>query len=206
VQNLILYVHANPMKAKLVSGFEALADYRWCSHSYLFRGQCPYPWLKIDYMRSQLGLDDGALMGYFAGLSHRCREPFNPWCRDEERERTIPALPEHARSKEAAWVASKIQDVEKARIFRIRLQKKPNLLCRLIDGAREHFGVKQIWESRCSKSTRTAFNVFAHWAVGLAGYSRVLVARMIGCDPNTVSRAVQRGKFEAAGVPFPIPL
>lgn len=206
VRNLMVYIHANPLKAGLVSNPDALADYRWCSHSYLFQKQSPYTWLKTDYMKSQLGLEDGAMIGYLAGLSQRCSEPFNPWCRDEERERSLPALPEHARGKEAAWVASKIRDVEKARIFRVRLQKQPNILCRLIDGAKEHFGVQQIWERGGSRATRSAFNVFAHWAVGLGGYSKVLVSRMIGCDPNTVSRAVQKGKVEAAGVPFPIAL
>jgi hypothetical protein len=155
-------------------------------------------------MKSQLGLADGVVVGYLSGLSERCSEPFNPWNRDEERERSLPALPENTCSKEAAWVASKIREVEKARIFRIRLQKEPNVLCRLINGAKEHFGVEQIWEKRCSKTIRAAFEAFSYWAVGLAGYSGVLVSRMIGCDPNTVLRAAKRGKIEAAGVPFPI--
>ncbi len=205
IDNLIMYVHANPVKGGVVPDLGVLANYRWCSHSYLFQNN-PYHWLKTDYMKSRLGLEDGKPAEYIAGLSMKCYESFDPWYYDEERERPMPGIPKHARSEESAWVMSNILRVEKERIFQIRLHKRSNILMRLLHEAKRTFDVEDIWGKYRSAKTVAAFNVFSYWAVRIAGYSGVLVARMFGCHPNTVLRAARRGVTDAAGLPFPIDL
>lgn len=66
------------------------------------------------------------------------------------------------------------------------------------------FSVESIYSKYCSGTTRTGFNVFSYWAVVLAGFSGVLIARMIGSHPNAVLRTAGIGKTDSAGVPFPI--
>lgn len=204
LRNLIMYLHVNPVKAGLVSGLSDLANYRWCSHSLLFEENNPYPWLKTDFMKCQLGFDSGSPIGYLSGLSHRCGESFDPWYYDRKRKRPMPAVPEHARSEESSWVISKLLEVEKERIFKIRLHRQPKVLWRLLNSAKEHFGVEAISGKHRSSENRTAFQVFVYWAVDRAGYSGTLIARLLGCHPTTVLKAVPRGKLHAEKIPFPV--
>jgi REP element-mobilizing transposase RayT len=57
VMGLIRYVHRNPLKAGLVRGFDALADYPWCGHGALMGRRAPLPFEAVSTALSFFGSD-----------------------------------------------------------------------------------------------------------------------------------------------------
>lgn len=51
---LLGYIHCNPIKAGIVSGFDDLEEYRWCGHGAIL-GARSEPWQNVLYVLSKLG-------------------------------------------------------------------------------------------------------------------------------------------------------
>jgi len=52
VKNLILYIHANPIRANIVSSTKELDSYSWSSHNLLKEDTSSCSWFKRDYILS----------------------------------------------------------------------------------------------------------------------------------------------------------
>jgi len=57
-QELVRYIHLNPLRANLVKNIADLERYRWCGHGALF-GYVKYPWQDCDYVLSWFGSRKG---------------------------------------------------------------------------------------------------------------------------------------------------
>jgi REP element-mobilizing transposase RayT len=54
LEELIRYIHLNPLRANLVSDLKALDRYRWCGHSAIM-GRTACDWLNIEYVLKLFG-------------------------------------------------------------------------------------------------------------------------------------------------------
>ncbi len=203
LRNLILYVHANPLKAGIVSDLDALLEYPWTSHADLLGVNREYSWLRTEYMMLELGISEYGCIGYLAGLSQYRSEEFDPWENLSDLAFTEPTPPDHASDTEREWIRAKILEIERERSFRIRLQKQPDLMPKLYSEALNHFIVQYIPRYNRSGNESKALRLFAFWAVCVAGYTGALVAKIVGLSPNTVLRAARKGKEVAEIIPFP---
>ncbi|RDD31534.1 hypothetical protein CR161_05075 [Prosthecochloris sp. ZM] len=55
---LVAYIHLNPLRARLVSSFEELASYPWCSHAILMK-TLHYAWVDREYVLQFFGDKEG---------------------------------------------------------------------------------------------------------------------------------------------------
>jgi len=85
------YVHLNPVRAKLLSGRQKLADYRWSSYGeYLKSPRERWPWLRVDRLFGEWGIpkDSPAGRQHFERLMETRRASEDP----EERKKIEPVL------------------------------------------------------------------------------------------------------------------
>jgi REP element-mobilizing transposase RayT len=74
-QKLVGYIHANPLKAKMVGGIRQLRGYRWTSHAQLM-GRPGHSWLQKDAVLASFGGTVGeARQYYLEALAYETCQP-----------------------------------------------------------------------------------------------------------------------------------
>lgn len=74
LQELLRYIHLNPLRAGIVPDYESLCLYRWSGHAALF-GTRAVPWQDVTYILALFGPDEetaGSIYGEFVakGINH----------------------------------------------------------------------------------------------------------------------------------------
>lgn len=207
ITQLILYIHANPLRAGMVDSVEDLAGYRWSSHRYLYGHRCPFKWLKVGYMNALLSMKPGDFASnYLKILGRQTQSPCDPWERDEEHAEPFPTVPANVCQEEAQWVRTIVRAAEEKRVFRARLRKLPNHLQKLVEASCAPFGISGSLpgESIRTASRQKALRLFSHWAVTHAGYTGAFIGRLLQLNGSTILRAARLGRRLAEGTAFPL--
>jgi REP element-mobilizing transposase RayT len=204
LQQLVLYINANPLNGNVVQDSEGLAEYEWCSHrDYLNLQQQRFSWLNCGYISEIINSPEGT-GSYRTVFNKYCAVEFDPWQVDEQCEEVNDNVPLSLTKEEALWIRQMIQTAEQKRKQCERLQKTPNIIRILLHKSCDSFGVDPsiaFMKSR-SNRVRNVLQLFSFWAVRCAGFSGSFIGRMVDRSATTILRAAQRG--EMFNLPVPV--
>ena len=212
VKNLILYIHSNPVSANIVSSIRKLDRYNWSSHIFLTKKENPYSWYKRDYVLSVFtNKNNGSYKSYIKELQAYTNEPsdcFNAWDLDLDHSTPDPVIPSKVFKKEATWVRKKVREAEKKQKTMEMLIRQPNIIQTLLKASCKHFAIKKYdFEQKIRHQTVEICKViklFSYWAIEVAGFSGVLVGKLLQRSNTAVLRSATLGESMALEVPFPI--
>jgi REP element-mobilizing transposase RayT len=207
VKNLILYLHANPLRAAMVQTVEQLQECVWSSHQVLLGRSSSPSWLKTDFMKAVLsGLGAFDTAGYLRQISAYVNQEFNAWEYDPGRELPLPTIPSRIFADEARWVREKMRATDQKRIFQDRIRQQPKAIQTLLERSCAHFSVTQqhIEAGRRSRPVSKALKLFSYWAIVRAGFSGTLVGRLVSRSNTAVLRASLMGEKLSHECPFPL--
>jgi len=210
IKKLILYVHANPLRAGKVKNIKELERDKFNSHRYLLKGKSPYSWLDVDYMTAVVSDPDAPLLhGYLKEVqSFRSAGFCDPWQQIENRDAPIPRVLSTLYTKQAKWIKEITAKSDERKKRRAELRKIPNVLQLLMEASCKKFCIDttQFLGVKRTKERNSALSLFSFWAITVCGYSGSVIGRMLGLDSSTVLRAAKRGSLLAETVAFPIAL
>jgi len=215
-QELVRYIHLNPLRAKIVDDMKELDDYDYCGHSAL-TGKKKREWQDVVYVLSHFGKSVGkARKGYIAyikegvGLGRRPElvsggliRSLGGWDKVKEMR-----LNRHKRIKgdqrilgESDFVLDVLSESEEAFSRRYKLKSKGYDFDKVVDRVSKIFEVEKdyITGKGRQKGRVQARDLLCYWTVAELGMSMVDLARKFDITPAAVSYAVQRGEKIAKG-------
>ena len=212
VKNLILYIHSNPVLANIVSSTRKLNTYNWSSHTFLSKKDNPYSWYKRDYVLSVFtNKNNSSYKNYIKQLlayTNETPDSFNAWDLDLNHNTPDPVIPSKVFKKEATWVRKKVREAEQKQKTIETLIRQPNIIQILLNASCKQFSMEKIdYEKKIRHQTVEICKViklFSYWAIEVAGFSGVLVGKLLGRSNTSVLRAATLGESLALEVPFPI--
>lgn len=204
IRQLLLYIHANPLRAGIVDCVEQLEHYQWSSHGcYLHSGPGCYPWVHTAYLKTLVGGTEvylNVLQDYVA----KDADGFDAWVVDEQCKRINDTAPAEVCAEEAQWVREKIRLAAEQRSRRKTLVSKPGIIQDLLIKACEHYRVDPAGVELKSQARQVCkvVQLFCHWAIGQAGFSGVFIGRLLDKSGAAVLRAAAKGAVCAIPVPL----
>jgi len=215
-QELVRYIHLNPLRAKIVDDMKELDHYDYCGHSALI-GKKKREWQDVVYVLSYFGKSVGkARKGYISyikegiGLGRRPElvgggliRSLGGWDKVKE-----VRLNRHERIKsdqrilgESDFVLDVLSESEDAFSRKYNLRSKGYDFDRVVDRVSKLFKVEKdyITGKGRQKERVRARDLLCYWTVTELGMSMVDLARKFDITPAAVSYAVQRGEKIAKG-------
>lgn len=209
VKKLILYIHANPFHANVVSSVDELSS-SWSSHRALINADNLFPWLNRDYMLSLFSSNasENTYLDELAQYVNQPTEDFHAWKQEIDRELPEPVLPSEVFHQEAAWVRKTVKEAEQKRIVREKLIRVPNIIQKLLTASCDYFSLdRKSFDEHIQKQTRpitSVIQLFSYWAIEVVGFSGTVIGRIFQRSNTAILRAATLGKKVAPQVPFPI--
>ena len=211
LQELVRYIHLNPLRAGIVSNLAALNSYLYCGHSALM-GKRKWPWQKVDYVLHSFGKKvHRARREYFfyveAGVEQGHRRDLiggglvrslGGWA---EAEKLRLRGQDHIKSDErilgdSDFVDSVLAQAEEHYTRQCALRKRGYDLEKIAERVAEIYrvNVREVLARGRQEQRVSARSLFCFWAVRELGISLTALARRIGMSPPGVGYAVQRGE------------
>jgi REP element-mobilizing transposase RayT len=212
VRNLILYIHANPVRGNILKSTKELDSFRWSSHRLLKRKKDLFSWFKRDYTLSLFTSQKRTcLNGYISELrshTNETTEDFNAWDVDPDHKTPEPIIPSTVFKKEAQWVRKIVKEAEKKLQIRKKLICQPDIIKKLLSASCKQFSInKNDFEENIRHRTNEICRVvklFSYWAIEIAGFSGVLVGKILHRSNSSVLRMASLGRPIAQNIPFPV--
>ncbi|MDI6775781.1 MAG: transposase [Syntrophales bacterium] len=210
-QELVRYIHLNPLRAGIVSNLADLNSYFYCGHSTLM-GKKECSWQDVDYVLHPFGKTvHSARRAYFsyveAGLEQGRREDLiggglvrtlGGWA--EAKKLRLKGL-EHIKSDERILGDSDFVDSVLARANeyctrQCELRRRGYSLEQIAKRVAEIYrmDVGEVLARGRQQQRVNARSLFCFWAVRELGISLADLARRLGMSPPGVGYAVQRGE------------
>ena len=211
LQELVRYIHLNPLRAGVVPNLEALNSYSYCGHRGLM-GKVGRPWQNVSYVLYSFGKTvRRARREYFSyveagvGQGHRrdligggLIRSLGGW---EEVEKLRLRGRDHIKSDErilgdSDFVGSVLGQAEEEYTRQCALRKRGYDVQRIAERVAEIYGVKirEVLARGRQKQRVNARSLFCFWAVRELGTSVTGLARQLGMSPAGVGYAAQRGE------------
>ncbi|MGD0919327.1 MAG: transposase [Thermodesulfobacteriota bacterium] len=211
LQELVRYIHLNPLRAGVVPHLEALNSYSYCGHRVLM-GKVGRPWQNVSYVLYSFGKTvRRARREYFSyveagvGQGHRrdligggLIRSLGGW---EEVEKLRLRGRDHIKSDErilgdSDFVGSVLGQAEEEYTRQCALRKRGYDVQRIAERVAEIYGVKikEVLARGRQKQRVNARSLFCFWAVRELGTSVTGLARQLGMSPAGVGYAAQRGE------------
>ncbi|MGD9200256.1 MAG: transposase, partial [Chitinispirillia bacterium] len=173
VKKLVLYFHANPLRAGIVKNVKELYMYYWSSHTAMTKKLNPFPWLNRDYTLSIFSIqEEYDSKDYYHALEtylHQPKENFNAREKEINRENPEPKLSSQVHDEEAAWVRETVQKAEQRRIMQEQLIQQPDIIQRLLDASCEAFSLsRENFNENIKNRTRkisSVIKLFSYWVI-----------------------------------------
>ncbi len=211
LQELVRYIHLNPLRAGVVPDLAALNSYPYCGHSALM-GKRKRPWQNVDYVLHSFGKRvRRARKEYFlyveAGVE-RGRRPdliggglvrsLGGWA---EAEKLKLRGQNHIKSDErilgdSDFVDSVLAQAEEPYTRQCALRRRGYDLEKIAERLEEIYGIKvgEVFARGRQQRRVSARSLFCFWAVREMGNSLASLAIRLGMSPAGVGYAVQRGE------------
>ncbi len=211
LQELVRYIHLNPLRAGVVPDLAALNSYPYCGHSALM-GKRKRPWQNVDYVLHSFGKRvRRARKEYFlyveAGVE-RGRRPdliggglvrsLGGWA---EAEKLKLRGQNHIKSDErilgdSDFVDSVLAQAEEPYTRQCALRRRGYDLEKIAERLAEIYGIKvgEVFARGRQQRRVSARSLFCFWAVREMGNSLASLAIRLGMSPAGVGYAVQRGE------------
>jgi putative transposase len=211
LQELVRYIHLNPLRAKLVEDVKALSRYAYSGHSALM-GRIKRPWQETDYVLSFFGRTLGkARLAYGryveSGIGQGRRKELSGgglirslggW---EEVKRIRGGGSSRVKGDErilgdTEFVLSILAESEERLERRYELKRKGYDIKRVEKRVEEILGVqgRVIYSRGRTRDRVEARSLFCYWAVRELGLSNTSIARKLGMSQPAVGYAVGRGE------------
>jgi REP element-mobilizing transposase RayT len=208
LQELVRYIHLNPLRAGVVPDLAALKSYPYCGHSALM-GKRKRPWQKVDYVLHSFGKRVGrARREYFSyvetGVEQGRRRDLiggglvrslGGWA---EAERLRRRGQEHIKSDErilgdSDFVDSVLGQAEEPYTRQCALRRRGYDLEKIAERVAEIYGIKvgEVFARGRQQRRVSARSLFYFWAVREMGNSLVSLAIRLGMSPAGVGYTVQ---------------
>ncbi len=211
LQELVRYIHLNPLRAGVVPDLAALNSYPYCGHSALM-GRRKRPWQNVDYVLHSFGKRvRRARKEYFlyveAGVE-RGRRPdlvggglvrsLGGWA---EAEKLRLKSQDHIKSDErilgdSDFVDSVLAQAEEPYTRQCALRRRGYDLEKIAERVAEIYGIKvgEVFAKGRQQRRVSARSLFCFWAVREMGNSLASLAIRLGMSPAGIGYAVQRGE------------
>lgn len=222
LQELVRYIHLNPLRAKLVSDLRELDRFPYSGHSALM-GMKPRPWQETEYV-----------LGYFGGKASLARRRYRAYVEagivlgkrqdlvggglirslggwtevKGERARVLDRIKGDERILGGSdFVTAALAEANERLDRRYRLRATGCDLNKLAAKLAEmfHMGAGLLLSKGRQRAQVEARSLLCHWAVRELGMTVTELARVFGMTPSAVTYAVRRGRLlaEEKGIPFP---
>jgi REP element-mobilizing transposase RayT len=211
-QKLVAYIHANPLKARMVSNVKALRGYRWTGHGQLM-GKKGYAWMQADATLAAFGstvdeareyyldalafeagqpdgyLDGGGLVASAGGLAEvrQLQKDGQRWAFDER------VLGDGEFVLEATAKAGKALDISTALLQNGLNERQLELRIKSTLGLFGSFFLRHGKHDLVSRA-RAAY---ARLATEALGQTRAQVGRRLGITRAAVGKAIFRTELDA---------
>jgi REP element-mobilizing transposase RayT len=166
--NLIHYVHANPLKARLVRSLAALERYPWSGHGALVGARSPLPFENVNLV-----------LGHFANTQSSARRRLERWMADDL---DRPDVEAELGGDPLPGPEDSIDEGDEA------LEEMIARVCRYLRVSKE-----DLTSSRKGRGLSQARAVIAFLGVARLGVPGTRVAERTGLSRSGVSRAIDRG-------------
>jgi REP element-mobilizing transposase RayT len=211
LQELVRYIHLNPLRAGLVPSVAKLNTYAYCGHSALL-GKRLRPWQDVSYVLQVFGTRPAvarrAYLAYVeAGSSQGHRRDLvggglirslGGWT---EARRQLAARADHVKSDERILGESDFVDAILAQAnehytHRYELGRRGYDLDRVAERAAilHHLEPRELFVRGRQRSRVDARSLFCYWAVQELGVALTELARRLSLSPPAIGYAVRRGE------------
>jgi len=207
---LVRYIHLNPLRAGLVSGYDGLAHYPYCGHRVIL-GRQAEDWQDASYVLRSFGNRAGRARqryGEFvrAGIEKGRRTDLTGGglLRSQGGWAAVTAMRQSGEYQkgderilgDGDFVEEVLSRAEEDLIRKYRLAAEGYDLDRLIERVSELVDMEpeEIVERGKDKRKVVARSILCFWATDFLGLSQTELARQLGLTQPSVSQAVQRGK------------
>jgi REP element-mobilizing transposase RayT len=211
LQELVRYIHLNPLRAGIVPNLDALNSFPYCGHSALM-GKRDRPWQNVDYvLHSFAKRVRRARREYFsyveAGVGQRRRRDLiggglirslGGWA---EAEKLRLRGQDHIKSDERIlgdldFVGSVLAQAEEHYTRQCALRRRGYDLEKIAERVAEIYQVKmrEVLARGRQQQRVNARSLFCFWSVRELGNSLTALARRLGMSPAGVGYAAQRGE------------
>jgi len=211
LQELVRYIHLNPLRAGVVPDLADLNSYPYCGHSALM-GKRKRPWQKVDYVLHSFGkrvrrarkeyflyVEAGAEQGRRRDLvGGGLVRSLGGWA---EAEKLRLRGQDHIKSDErilgdSDFVDSILAQAEEPYTRQCALRRRGYDLEKIAERVAEIYGIKvgEVFARGRQQRRVSARSLFCFWAVREMGNSLASLAIRLGMSPAGVGYAVQRGE------------
>ncbi|MBW2410968.1 MAG: transposase [Deltaproteobacteria bacterium] len=207
-EELVRYIHLNPLRAQLVKSLAQLEGYRWCGHGAII-GKINYDWQDRDYVLSWFGAKEGAARNsyrhYVEKAIHQGRRPelvggglirsLGGWSAVKAMHRTGErALSDERILGSGKFVEQIIKEAEAKIKHQLPVLDQPEKIDVFISSICQKEKVS-IDELKGGSRRREASRVRALIAIGLVkthGVSLAEAARQLGVSTSAISQIIRR--------------
>jgi putative transposase len=211
LQELVRYIHLNPLRARVVPHLAALNSYPYCGHSALM-GKRKRSWQDVDYVLHSFGgriwnarkeylayVEAGVAQGRRRDLvGGGLVRSLGGWA---EAEKLRLKGQDHIKSDErilgnSDFVDSVLAQAEETYTRQCALRRRGYDLEKVAEGVAEIYGIRvgEVFARGRQPQRVSARSLFCFWAVRELGNSLASLAVRIGMSPAGVGYAVQRGE------------
>ncbi len=208
---LVRYIHLNPLRAKLVSGYKALCRHPYCGHGVILGGR-DNEWQDVQYILRLFGDQEGTARRRYnefvrAGIEQGKRSDLigGGLLRSQGGWAAVKALRrsgEYQKGDERIlgdgdFVDEVLSQAEEHLEERYRLQAEGYDLDTLIERAGElvEMSPEEIIERGKERRKVEARSILCYWATDSLGISQRELAKRLKLTQPAVSQAVRRGKY-----------
>ncbi len=209
LEELVRYIHLNPVRAGIIPGMEELNGYPYCGHSALI-GAEERPWQDVQYVLRYFGATaDRAKKAYLRfvekGISQGGREDLTGgglirsaggWAEVTERKRNEHGMSDERILGDSAFVEDVLSQADEAYERRYKLKRLGYDVDRIAKRVQGIYGIHP--DEFLSKGNQqrkvTARSLFCFWAVRELGISLRDLARRFEMSPSAVGYSIERGE------------
>jgi putative transposase len=214
LQELVRYIHLNPLRGRLVNDIEALHAYPYSGHSALM-GRCTRPWQDTEYVLSLFGRSITAARSAYAsyvadGIALGKRpeltgggliRSMGGW---KEFSKRVKLSGERIKADErilgdSDFVLSVLSEANEQLDHGYALKRRGFDLNRIANRVEELLGAEpgSIYSKGRRKEQTLARSLFCYWAVRELGMSNTDVGKKLGISQPAVGYAVRKGEAVA---------
>jgi putative transposase len=207
---LVRYIHLNPLRANLVSGYQALARYPYCGHGVIL-GRREVDWQDVPYILGLFGNSESTARRRYrdfvrAGITQGRRSDLigGGLLRSHGGWAGVTALRrsgDYQKGDERMlgdgdFVNKVLSQAEEHLEERYRLQAEGYDIDKLIErvGALVDMSPEELLEPGKERKKVAARSMLCYWATDRLGISQAHVAKIFNLTQPAVSQAVRRGK------------
>jgi putative transposase len=208
---LIRYIHLNPLRAKLVSGYSNLSGYTYCGHGVIM-GRRKIKWQDSDYV-----------LGLFGNKESEARVAYSSYVREGIEQGKRPDLTGGGLLRShGGWIGVKllresgdyqtgderilgdgifVKDVlakaEEKFNKKYRLKAEGYNLKKLVSRVSDIVGVSpaQTMDNQRDRKRTEARSILCYWAKEELGITQSQLAMELNLTPSAISHAVKRGRI-----------